>query len=184
MTDFTTALNEVKSILSKQSSDIKNLNDNHKMVLELLNTNYQILNDINTKLDFYSNVEKIPKPVPVESQETSKTTKVPKKEVKQKTTSKHINHYFKNMYAKDNNYFNDIFEEKQIEALFIEHKDILDKKKGTAKITAQSNILYESLSKTQKKKLRDKKDSDNTLDNDTTTDSNNQKDDIKCENSD
>lgn len=165
---FKNTLTDIISTLSKHESIIKDSQSGIKTNTELLNNIYERVEDMGKKLDFFINMgghTKKPKPVPVKKNETAKPKKPTKKSAETTETTenkssrkviKNIMTYFKTRYTEDQNYFNDIFEEKQIEALFAEHEKDLNAKKGINKIKAQSNILYKSISDSQRKKIREK----------------------------
>jgi hypothetical protein len=64
--------------------------------------------------------------------------------------------YFKNKYTENQNSFDSILEENQAKSEFLKNAEELNtKKEGPQKIKAQATILYKSLNKSQKKKIRD-----------------------------
>jgi len=74
--------------------------------------------------------------------------------------------YFKNRYTENQNSFDSILEENQAKSEFLKNAEELNnKKEGAQKIKAQATILYKSLTKTQKKKIRDMMSEENDASN-------------------
>jgi hypothetical protein len=180
---FKNSLNDVVTTLVKHESIIKDSQSDIKTCNELLNNICERVADISVKLDFFINMgghSKKPKPLPVKTPEAATTTatKKPTKkpasvtaepEAKSSKIIKNIMTYFKTRYTEDQTYFNDIFEENQIEALFVENEKDLSAKKGLNKTKAQANILYKNLSESQRKKVRERMSDENeaaSIDND------------------
>ena len=180
---FKNSLNDVVATLAKHESIIKDSRSDIKTCNELLNNICERVADISVKLDFFINMgghSKKPKPVPVKKPDVVATTTAKKPVKKSSSTTaapeaksskiiKNIMTYFKTRYLEDQTYFNDIFEENQIEALLVEHDKELSTKKGLIKTKAQSNILYKNLSDSQRKKVRERMADENeaaSVDND------------------
>jgi hypothetical protein len=156
------AINILKNIaatLAKQDIAIKELQLESKINNELLSNNYERLEDISKKFDILANMGGINrKPTPVKKADVTKPKKPVKKETDELKSSgtifKNIMTYFKLRYIENQNYFDEVFEEKQVESLFIEHEKDLSSKKGSAKLKAQANLLYKNLTEDQRKKVR------------------------------
>lgn len=74
--------------------------------------------------------------------------------------------YFKTKYMENQNSFDSILEENQAKSVFLKNEEELNAKKdGVQKIKAQAIILYKSLTKTQKKKIRDMRAEENDASN-------------------
>jgi hypothetical protein len=170
---FNNSLSEVFAALARHEAILKETHADIKINKELLTSIHERLSDMSVKVDFFGNmnggVNKKPKAIPAKKLETSSTKKPSKKPtdttstITETKTNKIINNimtYFKTRYTEDQNYFDDIYEENQIKAILLEHKD-LEYKKGINKIKAQAGILYKKLTDSQRKKVRDRKDDEN-----------------------
>jgi hypothetical protein len=184
--DTKTLLNTIVSSVTKNTDVSTDVQSDTKMILELVNTIYQRVEDMSKKFDDVLNVG-LKKPKITPPKKTATSTDVPKKKkavVKKEETKtepkliKNIMSYFKVKYIEDPTIFDNILEESQAEALFEEHADELADKKGVAKLKTQTSLLYKNLTKTQKKKIREK-----MLDENDAASVNND-DDIKCDDSD
>lgn len=188
--DTKTLLNTIVSSVTKNTDVSTDVQSDIKMILELVNTIYQRVEDMSKKFDDVLNVG-LKKPKITPPKKTITSTDVPKKkkvvvkkeETKEETKTepkliKNIMTYFKVKYMEDQTIFDSILEESQAEALFEEHADELADKKGVAKLKTQTSLLYKNLTKAQKKKIREK-----MLDENDAASVNND-DDIECDDTD
>lgn len=156
-------LKDIVESVTKNATVISDINGDNKIIIELVNTIYQRVEDMSKKFDEVLNTGlKTPRVSPVKSTDVVKKKKTPvKKEGAAEAATaepkiiKNIMTYFKVKYMNDQKFFDDILEENQASALFEEHKDELNGKKEPNKIKSQASILYKNLNKTQKKKLRE-----------------------------
>ena len=161
---------DIKSVLNTITASVTGNNDvssdiqtDTKMILELVNTIYQRVEDMSKKFDDVLNVglkkPKITPPKKVTATELPKKKKPPVSKDESNAEPKLIKNimtYFKVKYLEDQTTFDDILEENQADALFEEHADELSEKKGDAKLKSQTSILYKNLTKTQKKRIRER----------------------------
>ncbi len=149
-------LKGIESILKKVVSD-------NKTILELNNSMHQLMEDISKKNDLLFNTDTIKKPklVPVDKPESipvTKSKKIPKKvETSKPNTSVNVLMYFKNKWIENPSKFDNIFDEKQSESLFIEHSSQFESKIGKNKLKSQACILYKYSSDLQKSKIKEMK---------------------------
>lgn len=173
LTNIVTAVNTNKAVLDEVKSD-------NVMVIELLNTIYQRVEDMSKKFDEVLNTG-IKKPIDTPKKSSSNNTNVstdtpsitPRKKTVGKKVGvsdvksseskapvkiiKNIMTFFKTRYLEDPSLFDDILEENQAESIFAENDDeISAKKEGIQRNKAKATILYKNMSKTQKKKIREK----------------------------
>jgi hypothetical protein len=164
-----TLLSDIVAAATKNAAVVSEIQTENHMIMELVNTIYQRVEDMSKKFDEVLNTGlKKPKiTVTKKVVPDTETTVVPKKKkvvVKKNNESKstdcklikNIMTYFKVKYTDDQNFFDSILEENQAAAIFEEHKDELNDKTGPAKIKTQSSLLYKNLTKVQKKKIREK----------------------------
>jgi hypothetical protein len=166
------SLSDIVTEVTKNTKVLDDIQTENKIVLELLNTIYQRVEDMSRKFDevLNSGIKK-PKLTPSKKDTTSTTNEeedeeeepVPKKKKAAKKDSsdsgkmiKNIMTYFKVKYTEDPTYFNDIFEENQVESVFAQNAEDLNNKKGAGKLKSQISFLYKNLNKNQKKKVREK----------------------------
>ena len=178
---FKSTLANIVCAVSTNKSVLDEVKSDNAMVIELLNTIYQRVEDMSKKFDEVLNTGiKKPKAV-AHKKETAKAAKIktttttvetPRKKsaVKVKASDakaadtdapvkviKNIMTFFKTRYIEDETTFDDILEENQAEAIFAENEtEISDKKKGVQRDKAKATILYKNLTKAQKKKIREK----------------------------
>ena len=178
---FKSTLANIVCAVSTNKSVLDEVKRDNAMVIELLNTIYQRVEDMSKKFDEVLNTGiKKPKAV-APKKETAKAAKIktttttvetPRKKsaVKVKASDakaadtdepvkviKNIMTFFKTRYIEDETTFDDILEENQAEAIFAENEtEISDKKKGVQRDKAKATILYKNLTKAQKKKIREK----------------------------
>lgn len=159
--DIKTVLNTITKSVTDNPGISNDIQTETKMILELVNTIHQRVEDMSKKFDEVLNVGlKKPKVTPLKKT----TSDLPKKKKSVNTEEsksepkliKNIMTYFKFKYLEDQTVFDDILEENQADALFEEHEDELRNKKGDAKIKAQTSILYKNLTKAQKNKVRER----------------------------
>jgi hypothetical protein len=183
--DTKTLLNTIVSSLTKNTDVSTDVQSDTKMILELVNTIYQRVEDMSKKFDEVLNGG-VKKPKITPPKKTATLTDVPKKKkvvvTKEETKTepkliKNIMTYFKVKYLEDQTVFDSILEESQADSLFAEHADELVDKKGAAKLKTQITVLYKNLTKVQKKKIREK-----MLDENDAASVNND-DDIECDDS-
>ena len=178
---FKSTLANIVCAVSTNKAVLDEVKSDNAMVIELLNTIYQRVEDMSKKFDEVLNTGiKKPKAV-APMKETAKAAKVktttttiaetPRKKsaVKVKASDakaadtdapvkviKNIMTFFKTRYIEDGTIFDDILEENQAEAIFAENEtDISTKKKGVQRDKAKATILYKNLTKAQKKKIRE-----------------------------
>ena len=178
---FKSTLANIVCAVSTNKAVLDEVKSDNAMVIELLNTIYQRVEDMSKKFDEVLNTGiKKPKAV-APMKETAKAAKVktttttiaetPRKKsaVKVKASDakaadtdapvkviKNIMTFFKTRYIEDGTIFDDILEENQAEAIFAENEtDISAKKKGVQRDKAKATILYKNLTKAQKKKIRE-----------------------------
>lgn len=179
---FKSTLANIVCAVSTNKSVLDEVKSDNAMVIELLNTIYQRVEDMSKKFDEVLNTGiKKPKAV-APKKETAKAAKIkttttttaetPRKKsaVKVKASDakaadtdapvkviKNIMTFFKTRYIEDGTIFDDILEENQAEAIFAENEtDISTKKEGVQRDKAKATILYKNLTKAQKKKIREK----------------------------
>lgn len=162
-------LSEVINTVSTNKAVLDEVKADNKMVIELLNTIYQRVEDISKKFDevLNSGLKKpktaVVKP-PVKKVDTKvvpkKKTAVAKPATDTEEAPKQVNNimaYFKQQYRLDPTVFESLLEENQAETLFEENKtEIEEKKEGVAREKCKANLLYKNLSASQKKKLKAK----------------------------
>jgi hypothetical protein len=184
--DTKALLNTIVSSVTKNTDVSTDVQSDIKMILELVNTIYQRVEDMSKKYDGILNVG-LKKPKITPPKKPTPSTDIPKKkkvvDKKEETKSepkliKNIMTYFKFKYFEDQTIFDSILEESQAAALFEEHANALADKKGAAKLKAQASLLYKILTKDQKKKIKEK-----MLDENDAASINND-DDIECDDSD
>lgn len=162
--------------LKKQMADMLNrliankdvideIKKDNKMIIELLETVYQRVEDMSKKSDEILNAgSKIPK---TPQTKTKSAKDVPKKKVAKKSDEKktapektkppvnNIMGYFKHQYVEDPTIFEDILEENQAKSAIKEKKDEIDsKKEGSVRDKHSATVVYKSLTTDQRKKLR------------------------------
>ena len=175
--DIKRSVAEVVSLVTSNTAVLGSLKDNDATIIELLNSIHQRVEDMSKKFDEVLNiglkkprvVSKTSKPA-IKSTE-SKTKSPPKKKANVATTNldvstiikvqdkpiKNVMTYFKTKYQEDDTLFNDILEENQSEAVFEQHKsDIASKKEGAPRKKTKATLLYKTLSKSQKSKIRER----------------------------
>jgi hypothetical protein len=148
------------------SEDNKKFLHQQKINSEVIETTYQITEDVCKKFDLVLNVG-IKKPTvstikTEESKEANLDTK-PKKKTRVEKSSKggteiikNILTYFKVRYNENMNIFDSILEENQAKSIFEENaKSINAKKNDVEKQKERTNLLYKNLSDSQKKKVRE-----------------------------
>jgi hypothetical protein len=172
------ALVETIDAIATNHKVISSLDDNNLMVIELLSNIHQIVGDMSKKFDEVLNIGlKKPRIAPVNTKAKSKPIKEESKSPPKKNANsvvktepivstinknhskpiKNIMIYFKTKYQEDDTLFNDVLEENQANALFEQHKaDIASKKEGAVRKKAKATLLYKTLTKAQKSKIRDK----------------------------
>jgi hypothetical protein len=172
---FNNSLAEVITTLARHEAILKENQSDIKINKELLTSIYESLSDMSVKVDFFGNmnggVNKKPKAVPAKKSETDTAKKPPKKPTATEKTSTpivksskiitNIMTFFRTRYIEDQTYFDYIYEENQIKALFLEHAKDLDSKKGINKTKAQANLLYKKLTDSQRKKVRERQNDEN-----------------------
>ena len=172
------SLSDIVNEVARNAKVLADVQSDNKISLELLNTIYQRVEDMSRKFDevLNSGIKK-PKLNPikkdavttVEEEEEKEKDTDPKKKKKAASKKepadanadsckmiKNIMSYFKIKYIENQNYFNNILEEKQADALFAQHAEELNDKKGVNKIKTQASLLYKNLNKNQKNKIREK----------------------------
>jgi len=167
---FKSTLLNILCTVNTNKSVLDEVKNDNVMVIELLNSIYQTVEDMSKKFDEVLNTG-IKKPkTAAPKKETAKSTKNKTTTTTVKTPRKksantdapikiinNIMTYFKARYIEDGTIFDDILEENQAEAIFAENKaDILAKKEGIERDRAKAIILYKNLTKAQKKKVREK----------------------------
>ena len=150
---------------------ITELKQGNETLLELLQNIYQLTEDSNKKYDLMWLNVGINKPKQ-EEVEKPKKPKKPKKETDKKVTKKeteakkpigeisNIFSYFKTRWCEDPSQFDDILEEKQADALFIEKAEELSSKKGLSLQKKKADLVYKSLTSEQRKKIRKRMDTE------------------------
>jgi hypothetical protein len=171
------AIAETINAVTTNHKVISSLDDNI-MVIELLNNIHQIVGDMSKKFDEVLNIGlKKPRIVPVKQNTKNKPIKEESKSPPKKNANsvvktepivstinknhskpiKNIMIYFKTKYQENDTLFNDVLEENQAKTLFEQHKaDIASKKEGDVRKKAKATLLYKTLTKAQKSKIRDK----------------------------
>jgi hypothetical protein len=160
---------KILEIVSELRSDNKKLFHQQKINSEVIETTYQITEDVCKKFDLLLNVG-IKKPTvsniktikTEESKESNLDTK-PKKKTRVEKSSKggpeiikNILTYFKVRYNENIHIFDSILEENQAKSIFEENaKSINAKKTEVEKQKERTNLLYKNLSDSQKKKVRE-----------------------------
>lgn len=169
---FKSTLANIVCAVSTNKAVLDEVKSDNAMVIELLNTIYQRVEDMSKKFDEVLNTG-IKKPKAVAPKKaTEKAVETPRKKsaVKVKASDanaadtdapvkviKNIMTFFKTRYIEDRTLFDDILEENQAEAIFAENEtDISAKKEGVQRDKAKATILYKNLTKAQKKKIREK----------------------------
>ena len=169
---FKSTLANIVCAVSTNKAVLDEVKSDNAMVIELLNTIYQRVEDMSKKFDEVLNTG-IKKPKAVAPKKaTEKAAETPRKKsaVKVKASDakaadtdapvkviKNIMTFFKTRYIEDGTIFDDILEENQAEAIFAENEtDISAKKEGVQRDKVKATILYKSLTKAQKKKIREK----------------------------
>lgn len=168
---------EVVSVVTSNARVLSSLEGNDATAIELLNTIYQRVEDMSKKFDEVLNIglkkpRVVSKPTkPTVKPTESKTKSPPKKRANIATENvnvstinavpdkpiKNVMTYFKAKYQEDDTVFNDVLEENQAEALFEQHKaDIAAKKEGILRKKTKATLLYKTLTKAQKSKIREK----------------------------
>jgi hypothetical protein len=170
------SLSEMMESITDNKRIISALEENDKTVIELLNVIYQRVEDMSKKFDEVLNIglkkPRINLPLVKETTPTGKQNKSPPKKTPNSVVTKpvistinkdkvkpvnNIMTYFKKKYIEDDTTFDNILEENQAEALFEEHKDdIASKKDDNARKKTKVTLLYKSLTKEQKSKIREK----------------------------
>lgn len=179
---FKSTLANIVCAVSTNKAVLDEVKSDNAMVIELLNTIYQRVEDMSKKFDEVLNTGiKKPKAVaPKKATEKAvnvKTTTITAAETPRKKSAvkvkasdakaadtdapvkviKNIMTFFKTRYIEDGTLFDDILEENQAEAIFAENEtDISAKKEGVQRDKAKATILYKNLTKAQKKKIREK----------------------------
>jgi len=169
---FKSTLANIVCAVSTNKAVLDEVKSDNAMVIELLNTIYQRVEDMSKKFDEVLNTG-IKKPKAVAPKKaTEKAAETPRKKsaVKVKASDakaadtdapvkviKNIMTFFKTRYIEDGTIFDDILEENQAEAIFAENEtDISAKKEGVQRDKVKATILYKNLTKAQKKKIREK----------------------------
>lgn len=169
---FKSTLANIVCAVSTNKAVLDEVKSDNAMVIELLNTIYQRVEDMSKKFDEVLNTG-IKKPKAVAPKKaTEKAAETPRKKsaVKVKASDakaadtdapvkviKNIMTFFKTRYIEDGTLFDDILEENQAEAIFAENEtDISAKKEGVQREKVKATILYKNLTKAQKKKIREK----------------------------
>ena len=178
---FKSTLANIVCAVSTNKAVLDEVKSDNAMVIELLNTIYQRVEDMSKKFDEVLNTGiKKPKAVaPKKATEKAvnvKTTTITAAETPRKKSAvkvkasdakaadtdapvkviKNIMTFFKTRYIEDGTLFDDILEENQAEAIFAENEtDISAKKEGVQRDKAKATILYKNLTKAQKKKIRE-----------------------------
>lgn len=164
------SLSDIVTSVTKHTKVLDDIQTDNKILLEVINTIYQRVEDMSRKFDEVLNTGlKKPKLTPskkdtdaTENEEDDEEEPVPKKKAPKKESAKssklikNIMTYFKIKYTEDQTYFNEILEEKQAESLFAQYAEEINDKKGVNKIKTQATILYKNLNRNQKKKVREK----------------------------
>jgi hypothetical protein len=169
-------LTDVLATVTSNEEIINEVKKDNKMVIELLETIYQRVEDMSKKFDEVLNAgTKVPKTGTATKAKAAKSAPKKKKAAaksdeskeskdgkagKPKKTAAPVNNimaYFKHVYAEDPTDLDDILEENQAKSVFKEHADeIAAKKEGAAREKHKRSLVYKSLSTSQRKKLREK----------------------------
>jgi hypothetical protein len=166
-----TSLAEIVDIVNANKNVLDALKSDSAVMKELLHNIFQRVEDISMKFDetINSGLKKpkiVPKKVPTKNETPAK--KIASKSDKEEPSSapptlsnikliKNIMTYFKTRYIEDNSAFDDILEENQADSLFAEHAvDLNAKKEGANRNKAKATLLYQNMSSSQKKKIREK----------------------------
>lgn len=172
---FKTTLANIVSAINTNKQILDEIKSDNAMVVELVNTIYQRVEDMGKKFDDVLNTG-IKKPKTAAPKKETKTNaddveptprKKPTIMIKASEASaestepvkiiKNIMTFFKTRYIADNTVFDDILEENQAESIFAEHAEELEsKKEGLARDKAKALILYKKTTKAQRKKIREK----------------------------
>jgi hypothetical protein len=178
---FKTALSTIVTSVSNHQKILDELKTDNAMMIELLNTIYQMTEDMSKKFDEVLNIG-IKKPIGSNttknnsgaddkskqqdpaSTSASKSAGAKNKAAKPESTNdeppkviKNIMTFFKTRYVQNPNVFNDILDENQAESIFAEQAtEIASKKEGVQRNKFKAAILYKKISKAQIKKIRDK----------------------------
>jgi hypothetical protein len=181
---FKSMLSDIVSAVSTNKNVLDEVKSDNAMVIELLNTIYQRVEDMSKKFDEVLNTgikkpnyvapkkatTKVIKAKTTSTISTTSETPLKKSVVKVKASDaksadtdepvkviKNIMTFFKTRYIEDASIFDDIMEENQAEAVFAENEsDIAAKKEGVQRDKTKATILYKNLTKAQKKKVREK----------------------------
>ena len=175
-------LSDVLRVVTSNEEVIAEVKKDNKMVIELLETIYQRVEDMSKKFDEVLNAgSKVPKTGAAaktkasakaapkkkkpntksdESQESKSSDKAKTTKAKKESAPPPINNimaYFKHVYADDPSSLDDIMEENQAKGVFKENKEEIEaKKEGAVRDKHKVNLVYKSLTKDQRKKLREK----------------------------
>lgn len=158
-------ITEILTLLKGLSKRLEKVENQQAMSTETVSNIYQVSEDLSRKFDEMVNVTGIKHPVTSKKvsgkkeKKTKQTIKSPSKSkaVKNKITSKgaklhcNIMTYFRSKYLENQDYFSEIMDQKETDALFDEHEKDLKNKKGEKKLKAQVGILYKAVSKNKTK---------------------------------
>ena len=134
-------LNDVLKIVTEQRSTIDQLNNNYNTLSDILNNVIERVEDISKKLDIMLNIESV-------NINPTQTTEV----APEKACKKNIMAYFKDAYVKNQNAFDNVFEENQIQSILAESATKMKTQPGSVdRLKEESTILYKKLTKEQKK---------------------------------
>jgi hypothetical protein len=180
---FKSTLANIVCAVSTNKAVLDEVKSDNAMVIELLNTIYQRVEDMSKKFDEVLNTgikkpkDVAPKKATAKAAKVTTTTTTTAAETPRKKSAvkikasdakaadtdapvkviKNIMTFFKTRYIEDGSLFDDILEENQAEAIFAENEtDISAKKEGVQRDKAKATILYKNLTKAQKKKIREK----------------------------
>lgn len=190
------SIKEIKDLLITFASEIKDLKKQNEVLkttldelkstadrnAEVIETTYQRTEDVSKKFDELLNTGiKKPKPIPTKPTSTEVKSKSEKKSKASTNENpkviKNILKYFKVKYASNENIFDDILEENQVSTVLLENAAKIDGKKNeTDKQKERINLVYKSLTESQRNKIRARMVSDNDAI------STNTNDDIELEN--
>lgn len=179
---FKTTLSNIVTTVSNNQKVLDELKNDNSMVIELLNSIYQMTEDMSKKFDEVLNIG-IKKPSGSNTKNSNTDDKLKQTETPSTASSKstivktkasdskpevstgdeppkvikNIMTFFKTRYVQNPNVFNDILEENQAEAIFAEQaSEIASKKEGVQRNKFKATILYKKISKAQIKRIRDK----------------------------
>lgn len=177
---FKTALSTIVTNVSNHQKILDELKTDNAMMIELLNTIYQMTEDMSKKFDEVLNIgikkpsgsnttknnstdDKSKQQDPASTPSTknivvkNKSSKPESNNDEQPKVIKNIMTFFKTRYVQNPNVFNDILDENQAESIFAEHVAEIDsKKEGVQRDKFKASVLYKKISKAQIKKIRDK----------------------------